>query len=72
MAWLGPRESEHLASFVSPIFASFFNDSTFQILPGLYVGNLRDSKDVKQLDVHKITHILSIYDDARKMFKVRL
>ena len=44
----------------------------FQILPGLYVGNLRDSKDSRQLDIHKITHILSIHDDeARKPFKVR-
>ena len=43
-----------------------------QILPGLYVGNLRDSKDSRQLDIHKITHILSIHDDdARKPFKVR-
>jgi hypothetical protein len=47
---------------------SFF---IFQILPGLYVGNLRDSKDTRQLDVNKITHILSIYDEAKKMFKVR-
>ena len=43
----------------------------FQILPGLFVGNFRDSKDTKQLDIHKITHILSIYDDAKKLFKVR-
>ena len=43
-----------------------------KILPGLYVGNLRDSKDSRQLDIHKITHILSIHDDdARKPFKVR-
>ena len=40
-----------------------------QILSGLYIGNFRDSKDLKQLDVHKITHILSIHDDARKLFK---
>lgn len=44
----------------------------FQILPGLYVGNLRDSKDSRQLDIHRITHILSIHDDdARKPFKVK-
>jgi hypothetical protein len=41
----------------------------FQILSGLYVGNFRDSKDCKQLDIHKITHILSIHDEARKLFK---
>ena len=42
-----------------------------QILSGLYIGNFRDSKDLKQLDIHKITHILSIHDDARKLFKAR-
>ncbi len=41
-----------------------------QILPGLYIGNFRDSKDCKQLDGHRITHILSIHDDAKKLFKV--
>ena len=41
------------------------------MLPGLYVGGLSDSKDWKQLDVHKITHILSVHDDdARKLYKV--
>lgn len=40
-----------------------------EILPGLYVGNFRDSKDLHQLDIRKITHILSICDDARKTFK---
>lgn len=40
-----------------------------QILSGLYVGNFRDSKDLRQLDVHKITHILSIHDEAKKLFK---
>ena len=45
--------------------------SILQILSGLYIGNFRDSKDLKQLDLHKITHIRSIHDDARKLFKVR-
>ena len=43
--------------------------SSLQILSGLYIGNFRDSKDAKQLDIHKITHILSIHDEARKLFK---
>jgi len=47
-----------------------YKNISFQILPGLYVGNYRDSKDTKQLDGNKITHILSIHDDARKLFKV--
>ena len=44
--------------------------SILQILSGLYIGNFRDSKDLKQLDLHKITHILSVHDEARKLFKV--
>ena len=41
-----------------------------QILPGLYVGSLKDSKDARLLDAHRITHILSIYDEAKKLFRV--
>ncbi|RVE47873.1 hypothetical protein evm_007504, partial [Chilo suppressalis] len=37
------------------------------VLPGLYVGNYRDSKDPVQLDKYKITHILSIHDAARRL-----
>ncbi|XP_063589537.1 serine/arginine repetitive matrix protein 2-like isoform X2 [Penaeus indicus] len=38
-----------------------------KVLPGLYVGNFRDSKDPEQLKAHHITHILSIHDNARKL-----
>ncbi|XP_033101538.1 dual specificity protein phosphatase 22-B-like [Anneissia japonica] len=38
-----------------------------QILPGLYVGNLRDAKDAEQLEANKITHILSIHDNAKPL-----
>ncbi|TRY62162.1 hypothetical protein TCAL_03708 [Tigriopus californicus] len=44
-------------------------DGMTEIVPGLYVGSFRDSKDLRQLDIRKITHILSICDDARKIFK---
>lgn len=44
--------------------------SFFQVLPGLYVGNYRDSKDVNQLSKHNITHILAIHDTARKLHPV--
>ncbi|KAA0192442.1 hypothetical protein HAZT_HAZT007908 [Hyalella azteca] len=37
------------------------------VLPGLYVGNFRDSKDTGQLKEHGITHILAIHDNARKL-----
>lgn len=37
-----------------------------KILPGLYVGSIRDSKDMNQLKANNITHILSVYDDAKE------
>ncbi|KAK3085954.1 hypothetical protein FSP39_011254 [Pinctada imbricata] len=37
------------------------------ILPGLFVGNIRDSKDKNQLSENKITHILSIHDNAKPL-----
>ncbi len=36
-----------------------------KILPGLYVGSVRDSNDKEQLSSNKITHILTIHDDPR-------
>jgi len=33
------------------------------------VGNLKDSKDGKQLDSSGITHILSAYDGAKRIFR---
>uniref|UniRef100_T1H033 Uncharacterized protein n=1 Tax=Megaselia scalaris TaxID=36166 RepID=T1H033_MEGSC len=38
-----------------------------KILPGLYIGNYRDSKDKKQLESFNITHILSIHDYPGKL-----
>ncbi|XP_073998013.1 dual specificity protein phosphatase 22 isoform X2 [Rhodnius prolixus] len=38
-----------------------------KVLPGLYVGNFRDSKDASQLDRFSITHIVAIHDAARKL-----
>jgi hypothetical protein len=40
------------------------------VLPGLYVGNYRDSKDAVQLDRFNITHIVAIHDSARKIHPV--
>ncbi|XP_067652215.1 dual specificity protein phosphatase 22-B-like [Haliotis asinina] len=42
-----------------------------KILPGLYVGNFHDSKDVEQLNANKITHILAIHDTAKALLKDR-
>jgi atypical dual specificity phosphatase len=42
----------------------------FQVLPGLYVGNYRDSKDASQLERFEITHIVAIHDAARKLHTV--
>ncbi|XP_015517842.1 dual specificity protein phosphatase 15 [Neodiprion pinetum] len=38
-----------------------------KVLPGLYVGNYRDSKDAAQLERYEITHILAIHDAARRL-----
>nr|CAD7402824.1 unnamed protein product [Timema poppensis] len=38
-----------------------------QVLPGLYVGNYRDSKDSLQLERFEITHIVAIHDTPRKL-----
>ncbi|XP_017863071.1 PREDICTED: uncharacterized protein LOC108613836 isoform X2 [Drosophila arizonae] len=37
------------------------------VLPGLYVGNYRDSKDYQQLEKFKITHIIAIHDSPRRL-----
>lgn len=36
-----------------------------KILPGLYIGNFRDSRDEEQLKLNKITHILSVHINAK-------
>ncbi|XP_064466789.1 dual specificity protein phosphatase 22-B-like [Ornithodoros turicata] len=38
-----------------------------KVLPGVYIGNFRDSKDPEQLRANNITHIISIHDTARKL-----
>ncbi|KAL7734951.1 hypothetical protein ACLKA6_011217 [Drosophila palustris] len=37
------------------------------VLPGLYVGNYRDSKDHQQLEKFKISHIIAIHDSPRRL-----
>ncbi|XP_058067079.1 uncharacterized protein DDB_G0271670 [Anopheles bellator] len=37
-----------------------------KVMPGLYIGNYRDSKDYQQLDRYNITHIVSIHDSPRR------
>ena len=44
----------------------FFSSSAFQVLPGLFVGSVRDSRDEEQIREHKITHILSIHDNPKR------
>lgn len=38
-----------------------------KVLPGLFVGNFRDAKDLQQLEDNKITHVLAIHDNAKKL-----
>ncbi|XP_041376320.1 dual specificity protein phosphatase 22-like [Gigantopelta aegis] len=40
-----------------------------KIIDGVYVGNFRDAKDEDELKKHKITHILSIHDNAKQLLK---
>lgn len=40
-----------------------------KVLPGLYLGNFRDAKDLEQLETNNITHILSIHDSAKKLLE---
>ncbi|XP_072295465.1 dual specificity protein phosphatase 22-B-like [Eucyclogobius newberryi] len=35
-----------------------------KVLPGLYLGNVKDAQDKELLKAHNITHILSIHDTA--------
>ena len=37
-----------------------------KLVPGLYLGSIKDSNDKKQLDDNFITHILSIHDQPAK------
>ena len=50
------------------MFVSF----AFQVLPGLFIGNYRDSKDLAQLNKHNITHILAVHDTARRIYAVSI
>lgn len=52
------------------VFNFFLSSYSLQVLPGLYVGNYRDSKDNAQLERHGITHIIAIHDAARKLHHV--
>jgi len=43
-----------------------------KILPGLYIGSLKDAQDRTQLKNHAITHVVSVIEDVHdyKYFKV--
>ncbi|XP_019328541.1 PREDICTED: dual specificity protein phosphatase 15 [Aptenodytes forsteri] len=40
-----------------------------QILPGLYLGNFIDAKDLEQLSRNKITHIISIHESPQPLLQ---
>ncbi|XP_018419845.1 PREDICTED: dual specificity protein phosphatase 22 [Nanorana parkeri] len=40
-----------------------------KILPGLFIGNFKDARDIEQLHKNNITHVLSIHDSARPMLE---
>ncbi|XP_063695661.1 dual specificity protein phosphatase 15 [Culicoides brevitarsis] len=39
-----------------------------KVLPGLYVGSYRDSKDVNQLEKYEITHVIAIHDSPKRLY----
>nr|CAD7588010.1 unnamed protein product [Timema genevievae] len=51
----------------SSVSHSFVEGEPPNVLPGLYVGNYRDSKDSLQLERFEITHIVAIHDTPRKL-----
>lgn len=53
--------------FFTAVYVAFV-----QVLPGLYVGDCRDARDVKQLEENKITDILAVFDLARPILAVTL
>uniref|UniRef100_K7F6Q5 Dual specificity phosphatase 15 n=1 Tax=Pelodiscus sinensis TaxID=13735 RepID=K7F6Q5_PELSI len=40
-----------------------------KVLPGLYLGNFIDAKDVEQLSRNKITHIISIHESPQPLLQ---
>nr|CAD7427178.1 unnamed protein product [Timema monikensis] len=55
------------ACFRRPTLVGTHVWATEVVLPGLYVGNYRDSKDSLQLERFEITHIVAIHDTPRKL-----
>ncbi|XP_035788110.1 mucin-5AC-like isoform X2 [Anopheles albimanus] len=50
----------------APKYPAKMGNGMNKVMPGLYIGNYRDSKDFQQLDRHGITHIVSIHDSPRR------
>ena len=46
--------------------AKFLVNFYLKIIPGLFVGSIRDSRDMEQIKNNNISHILTIYDDPRQ------
>lgn len=39
-----------------------------KVLPGLYVGSYRDSKDLNQLEKFDISHVIAIHDSPKRLY----
>ena len=39
-------------------------------MPSLYVGSFRDSRDTEQMERFRISHIVAVHDNAKKLLKV--
>ncbi len=54
-------------NFLFAVYKFLLKNSIYQqILPGLFVGSIRDSRDKEQIKKNNITHILSIYEDPKE------
>ena len=43
-----------------------------QVLPGLYIGSMKDSQDQEQIYRHNISHVVSACQGAARIFQVSI
>ncbi|XP_031977977.1 uncharacterized protein LOC116450042 isoform X3 [Corvus moneduloides] len=66
----GARCSQHVRCALFPVPSEFsLLFVTFQIVTGLYLGNIRDSEDHENLLRKGVTHILSVHNRAKPVLE---
>ncbi|CAE1305196.1 unnamed protein product [Acanthosepion pharaonis] len=43
-----------------------------KIISGVYIGNIKDSKDIKTLTENQISHILAVHDNAKELIEDKI